>query len=274
MPLRNRSLAMGDKQVTGLADGVDPADAVNKSQLDAVASDAGDALDTHETTYHSNIADQRVMANISGDTGQPSPNTLTAILDDIFGADQGAIITRTDTGWGKTDPGTDGYFLKSNGAGANLSYAEVPPPLWARTVNTVDQSSDSPTLEDIDGLNLAVAANTNYIIKYVIFCLTGTNGMLLRLNGPASPVSINATRFFRQVVGSDVFLNTLLGSVTDYSTYILNAPAAILTGTIEINVLFKNGANAGTLALQFCTGSVGGVDATIQAGSYIEYAEI
>ena len=38
MPLRNRRLEMGNKPVKGVADAVDPKDAVNKAQLDAVTA--------------------------------------------------------------------------------------------------------------------------------------------------------------------------------------------------------------------------------------------
>jgi len=274
MPLRNRSLAMGDKQVTGLADGVDPADAVNKSQLDAVASDAGDALDTHETTYHSNIADQRVMANISGDTGQPSPNTLTAILDDIFGADQGAIITRTDTGWGKTDPGTDGYFLKSNGAGANISYAEIPPPFWTPVVKTSSQNvASSTTLVDDSELVVPVLANTDYLIRAVLLISSGAGGFQISCNGPASPNAVYPQSFSNPSAGN---FNITAGSalLTYGSTLAANSAVGTLRAVLPMNFYLSNGANAGNFVIQFTQNSSNLANTTMLAGSYLEYAEI
>lgn len=72
------------------------------------------------------IADDRLLANISGGSAAPSANTLTAILDSILGTTQGAIVTRNSSGWTKLDPGTSGHFLKSQGAAADLIYDAIP----------------------------------------------------------------------------------------------------------------------------------------------------
>lgn len=45
MPLRNRRLEMGNKPVKGVADAVEPKDAVNKAQMDAAVGDVQDAVD-------------------------------------------------------------------------------------------------------------------------------------------------------------------------------------------------------------------------------------
>jgi len=74
-------------------------------------------------TSLSAIADKNLLANISGGSAVPTGNSLTAILDDIFSSTQGSIIFRAATGWAALGPGTSGFMLQTNGAGADPSWA-------------------------------------------------------------------------------------------------------------------------------------------------------
>lgn len=91
----------------------------------AVGAGTGIAVNADDVALAA-IADDRLLANISGVSAAPSANTLTAILDSILGTTQGAIVTRNASGWTKLDPGTSGHFLKSQGAAADLIYDAVP----------------------------------------------------------------------------------------------------------------------------------------------------
>ena len=64
-------------------------------------------------------ADQTILANISGGVAVPTAATLTAVLDDILGTTQGAVMYRNATVWTTLGPGTSGQFLQTLGAGAN-----------------------------------------------------------------------------------------------------------------------------------------------------------
>jgi hypothetical protein len=68
-------------------------------------------------------ADQTIISNISGGAAVPAANTLTAILDDILGTTQGAIVYRNATVWTTLSPGSAGQFLETQGAGANPQWA-------------------------------------------------------------------------------------------------------------------------------------------------------
>lgn len=72
----------------------------------------------------SNIADSRIVGNVSGGSAAPSANTLTAILDHILGNTQGSIIYRDGSGWTVLGPGTAGQVAKTGGAAANPSWAD------------------------------------------------------------------------------------------------------------------------------------------------------
>ena len=62
----------------------------------------------------SDIADGTILANISGGSAPPIPNTLSDLLDTL-GATQGDIIRRTSTGWEILAVGSSGQVLASSG---------------------------------------------------------------------------------------------------------------------------------------------------------------
>lgn len=68
------------------------------------------------------IADQRVLANISGGSLAPSANTLTAIIDACIGSTQGNILYRNSSAWVVLAPGTNGQLLQSLGPAANIQW--------------------------------------------------------------------------------------------------------------------------------------------------------
>lgn len=67
-------------------------------------------------------ADQTILANISGGVAVPTAATLTAILNDIIGTTQGAIIVRDATGWEILGPGSANQVLTAHGAAADLTW--------------------------------------------------------------------------------------------------------------------------------------------------------
>ena len=64
-----------------------------------------------------------LLGNITGGTAVPVASTLTAIIDACIGSTQGDILYRNATVWTVLAPSTNGFFLKTQGAGAN--------PVWA-----------------------------------------------------------------------------------------------------------------------------------------------
>jgi hypothetical protein len=70
-------------------------------------------------------ADATVLANVSGSTAVPTAVGYTALFNDAFGSTQGQIIYKGATDWAALAPGTSGYFLKTQGAGANPTWAAL-----------------------------------------------------------------------------------------------------------------------------------------------------
>lgn len=67
------------------------------------------------------------IAVYDGTTGKllKDGGTLSTLLDGI-GSTRGSVIYRGVSGWTVLTPGTNGFFLKSNGAGADPTYAAAP----------------------------------------------------------------------------------------------------------------------------------------------------
>ncbi len=55
----------------------------------------------------------------------PQPVTLSSFLDSSFSTTRGSILYRGAAGWAVLGPGTSGYFLQTQGAGANPAWAAL-----------------------------------------------------------------------------------------------------------------------------------------------------
>lgn len=69
------------------------------------------------------IADGDVLANITGSAGQPVGDSLSAVLDHVFGSTEGDILQRGPSGWQVLAPGTAGDVLTTGGSGALAAWA-------------------------------------------------------------------------------------------------------------------------------------------------------
>lgn len=71
------------------------------------------------------IANNSVLANISGGSTFPTPTTTTALIDATIGNTQGNVLYRNATGWVVLAPGTMGQVLSSGGPAANVTWTTV-----------------------------------------------------------------------------------------------------------------------------------------------------
>lgn len=77
------------------------------------------------TVFLATIANNSLLANTSGGTASPGGTTLSAYLDSVLGATQGAIIYRGGATWAELAPGSSGQTLHTSGAAANPAWAAV-----------------------------------------------------------------------------------------------------------------------------------------------------
>ena len=68
------------------------------------------------------ISNNQVYGNISGISAAPYGVGVSALLDSYFGTTQGAILYRGGSTWNALSPGTNGYFLETQGAAANPTW--------------------------------------------------------------------------------------------------------------------------------------------------------
>lgn len=108
--------------VVGRFDGTGAAQVIDFGQLIQRLVATG-AIPAPGPSGLASIADGRVLSNVTGSPATPTGNTLTAIMDHVFGATRGDILYRGAAAWVILGPGTSGFFLKTQGASAD--------PVWA-----------------------------------------------------------------------------------------------------------------------------------------------
>lgn len=126
------------------------------------------------------------------------------------------------------------------------------------------------TLASDSELQFAMAANMTYVIRGQIFLnAPATPGWKIGATGPALPTRvISSTRAL-----DDTSAVTNYG-VSAYGTINANNPAATRNLVVEIYMVVKNGANAGTFAIQFAQNVANAAATTFFKGSYIEYKAV
>lgn len=224
-----------------------------------------------------NIDDLTLVGNTSGAPAPGTQQTLTEFLDATVSSMPGSLLARGATDWEDVAPGTEDQYLQLQ-AGSALAWADVPPPTWTTVKKTADQSiTSSTTLVDDDELFFSVSANTTYAIRFVLFVVSSTGALKVGINGPASPTSINATVLNPlqvPVTTGNFYMIGMLNAATAYSTALIDTTITNIIWPLEFNVLLKNGANAGTFAVQIAQGVSDAAATVFQAGSYLEWAEI
>jgi len=223
-------------------------------------------------------ATARVLGRKTAGAGDAEELTLSDVLDLVGSAAQGMILYRGASAWAALSPGTSGYFLKTNGAGAD--------PAWAAA-----SGGGSATFI---GLTDVPAAFTGAALKYLrvnagetavefqtfptlVTAFTGLSDAPANYTGAGSkPVRVNsgatALEFFTPTVSvglavsgtprvSDIVAYAILDTdilfpsgLTDSQAYCLDQPTASVVFDIEDSstpigtVTFTNGSNDGTFS--------------------------
>ncbi len=252
---------MGLKQITGLADAVDDNDAVNKAQLDAAVAAVDLSLYAPKASPTFTGVPAAPTAAAATNTTQLATTAFVTTADNLKANLASPTFTGTPAaptaavGTNTTQLATTAFVL-ANGA-------------WSKSNKTADQSvTSSTTLVDCTSLTFAVAANTNYHFRAHLYMTANTTGGIrLGVNGPSTPTKVRV--FGHGYLGgiqrslADI---TAYGQIENYTGGVPAAQLYLLHGKLE------NGANAGTLAIQFAQ-SVSNATATIvEKCSFIEYS--
>lgn len=166
------------------------------------------------------IASLDLLANITGGSAAPVPNTLTAVIDAAIGSTQGDILYRSGTVWSVLAPSTAGNVLTTGGAGAN--------PAWAAATWNGGAVSSLGSHLGITGGALDVTAAT--LIRTVPFPIVGL---------PANSQQMNITM---------TQAGTLLANGGTPQSYIPTNPTA--TQTLTLNTIHSGTITArGTISI-------------------------
>lgn len=172
--------------------GADPTWAVGGSGVTSITAGAGltgspNPIVATGSLALAAVADNSLLANVSGGSAAPAPTTLTAFLDHVLGTARGTVITRTVGGWLALAPGSNGQYLKSQGSGADLTWDA---PAGSGSVTSV-ASGTGLTGGPITGTGtLALAAIADLSV------LANTSG------GSAAPIPTTPTLLFDRVFGT------------------------------------------------------------------------
>lgn len=188
-------------------------------------------------------ADGTIKSNISGSTAAPSDNTISAVLDKLFGTTQGSIIYRGSSSWAALTPGTSGNFLKTQGASANPVWASIPGGGDMLSTNNLSDVANAATARSNlsaakSGANsdiTSLSALTNAALQVTASNPTGTTSTSDVMAGVGTSCHITPVASGRLLVHfqGDVF-NSTVGNVSAqirYGTGTAPANGVPATGT-------------------------------------------
>lgn len=212
----------------------------------------GGAITTTGTISFAPITSLDVLANITGGSAVPIPNTMTAILDAALGSTQGNILYRGASVWQVLAPGTNGQVLTqgastpswaSTGTLTNVTIAAGAGQTVTGTCNIsttgtctiannfavkTDQQTGTSTVLSV---NPAIQQQHDSAVK--AWCLfsgtaTGTN---------ACTAGYNVTSVTRNSTGNYTVTFTTAFATANYACTV--TPLATNAGTINIAFLFS-----------------------------------
>lgn len=221
------------------------------------------------------MANQRVAGRNTAGTGDIEEVTATQLLDWI-GATRGSVLYRGAAGWAALTPGTSGFFLQSQGAGADPVYASAAggSEFWSRvrrtSDNTINNGNTGATLTSDSVLQIALAAGTAYRIRacFLLDTANATMDYKYAWNYSGTWTGIRWASSDQVAGGAAYVARGGIGSLQGSTS---------VTGTTSGQAIIESDIwgqtnTAGTLAIQFAQNTADAGNLRIQSGSYIEYA--
>jgi len=122
----------------------------------------GGTLTTSRTLSLASIANNTLLANVSGSSAAPSANSLSSVIDSATSSTQGSVLYRSASAWSALGPGTSGQVLASGGASANPAWLTLTGTGTVQQINTGTGLTGGPitTTGTISLANTAVSAGT------------------------------------------------------------------------------------------------------------------
>lgn len=141
---------------------------------------------------------------------------------------------------------------------------------WTTIVKSADQTGSNTTLINDSELLVPVLASTDYWIRGAIFFDTPTAAdFKYSWAGPAAPTLVNLRD---NGISPDASTLSTIHRTAFGATQNLTGAAGTF-GTLQVELLLKNGVNAGNIQFQFAQVTNSGTT-TIRKGSYLEYRQL
>ena len=158
----------------------------------------------------------------------------------------------------------------ASGDAATKGYVDGLIPTFVYTTADVTDSSGVATYTDITGLSFAVSANKDYWFEadLLVASSLGTVGLGIQVTGPAAPTSVSYWyRYF-----DNALVYQQLPFATAFSTSIMPSDYPTTKQIAKVSGLIQNGANAGTVQLQFASET--GTAVTVYKGSVLRWKQL
>ena len=254
MPLRNRKEQMGNKPIEGVADPVNDQDAVNKRTLDAAVAAA--------TASAASLYAPKESPVLTGDPRAPTPtagdnDTSIATTAFVQGEIAGKAPLASPAFTGSPTAPTQAAGDNSTKL-ATTAYADSASPWKAVKKTTAQSIASSTTLTDDTQLLVSLAANTDYLIRGVLYIDSGGGGFRWSMTGPSGATTIR----YNPVASNGG--QSAYGSVASFG-------AGASTWKVDFTAMIRNGSTAGTLSIQFCQNASDASNTTMIVGSWLEY---
>lgn len=157
-----------------------------------------------------------LLGNATGGTAQAQDTSLTALIDTLGSAAQGDLLYRNGSGWVFLTPSVSGFFLQSQGPGAN--------PTWAASFSSASLDTlGSPAQGDILYRN-----GSSWV-----YLAPGTNGQFLQTQGASANPQWALAPGTAYTAGSGL---TLTGSA-----FSLTAPVTVALGGTGLSIGVSGG---------------------------------
>jgi len=206
--------------------------------LSGTGLSGGGDLTANRTISLSPTSAFTILANNSSGSAVPSGVSLSAILDAVIGNTQGELVFRGSGGWVGLSPGTSGQLLKTNGAGADPTWATVS---GGGTVTSVNASGGSTGLTFTGGPitlsgTLTLGGTLGIGAGGTGLTTVPTNGQLLIGNGTNYTLATISS-------GSGISVTNASGSITIANTGVTSfsagttgfTPSSGTTGSITLS---------------------------------------
>jgi len=203
------------------------------TSITAGAGLSGGTITTAGTIGLAAIADDRVLANVSGGSSPPTETSVTALLDAALGTTRGSIIRRDGSAWGALAPGTAGHVLTTGGSGADVAWA--PGGGSGASVSVGDAPPASPNPGDL----WFDSASANLFVRYADL---DSSAWIIAVNqpgpqgatgatGPTGPTGATGATGPNWAVGSGL---TLASNTLSLTTPALPLAGGTLTGALTV----------------------------------------